>query len=722
MHRPTADRSPSEPRLHLGNWVTLAIVSAVLLTTLALLAVLDSFAQSYARKETEERLKQLAWQMRDTLNRGLAERQIDMQVIAGLEQITDAVDPAHARNIFNSLQKAYPHYAWIGLAELDGKVFAATRGLLEGKQVDERPWFQQGRKTLSTGDYHPAVLLQQKLPDVGEPWRFVDISLPVYRADGQVRGVLGAHLSWSWARELGRNLFGPTKTHYAAEVLIVRNDSQVLLGPQDMLEKPLQVGSLTQAMQGRTGAALETWPDGKRYFTGFVRQAMDQPGASLGWTILVRQPESIAMAAFDALQQRVLLTGGLLCLGLALMSALLIRKLPAPLNTLTKAISGGDWHTSQLDIPQVGVYKEAWLLSRTLARLVDNERQQSQQLQQLNTSLEQKVAERTTELQTLANDLGNALVVQQNMQRTLQQSEAELKAILHNAHEAFVAIDHSGCIVEWNPQAEALFGWPREQALGQQLEQTIIPQQYRASHNRGLAEFLRSGHGPMLNQRLELSAQKRNGDIFPVEFSIGHVAREQGHLFIAFMQDISVRKAMQHLLESQVFEDTLTRLPNRRAFLKTLPEAMARARRSNSAMAVMFLDLDGFKAVNDLYGHDSGDEVLREFARRIVNSVRSTDSVARLAGDEFTVILEGLQQPEADAAQLGQKILLAAQRPFELAQASVTLSSSIGIALFHPDATFSADLLLQQADQAMYAAKRAGKNQWRLADRSSTQV
>ena len=156
MHHPTAGGSPSEPRLNLGNWVTLAIVSAVLITTLALLAVLDSFAQSYARKETEERLQQLAWQMRDTLNRGLAERLVDMQVIAGLNQITDAVDPDNARNIFNSLQKAYPHYAWIGLAESDGKVFAATRGLLEGKQVTSALGFSKAGKR-----YLPATIIRR---------------------------------------------------------------------------------------------------------------------------------------------------------------------------------------------------------------------------------------------------------------------------------------------------------------------------------------------------------------------------------------------------------------------------------------------------------------------------------------------------------------------------------------------------------------------------------
>ena len=301
------------------------------------------------------------------------------------------------------------------------------------------------------------------------------------------------------------------------------------------------------------------------------------------------------------------------------------------------------------------------------------------------------------------------------MQRTLQQSAAELKAILDNAHEAFVAIDQSGAIVEWNPQAEALFGWPREQVLGQMLENTIVPPEHRTAHRVGLQRYLQTGDGPVINQRLELTAQKRDGSIIPVEFAIGHVAREQGHLFIAFMQDISSRKAVQQLLEAQALEDALTGLPNRRSFLRSLPEAMARARRSGLPMALMFLDLDGFKGVNDTHGHDNGDLVLREFAARIASQLRVTDTVARLAGDEFTVILEGLQNGAPDAEHVGRKILALAQQPFALSDVEVQLSSSIGIALHFPGDDVDAETLLRRADHAMYNAKNAGKNQLAMA-------
>ena len=712
---PVANPPSAEPRLRLSSWIIIAVASAVLVTTLVLVAVIDAFARNYARQEAGERLKQLAWQMRDSLNRGLAERLVDLRVLSQLDQISGARHPTEVRRIFNELQQAFPHYAWIGLAETDGTVFAASQGMLEGKNVGGRDWFRQGSKAPFTGDYHPAVLLQNKLPDVGEPWRFVDLALPARRSDGSIRGVLGVHLSWSWARELGAQLLGPTKNDFAAEVLIVRSDSQVLLGPKNLLEKPLRVDSVRLALQGKSGATLEDWPDGQRYFTGYVRQRLDQAGPTLGWVILVRQPEPVALAAFVELRRQILLIAVAVGLALLLASALVVRRLALPLKTLTKAITGGKLRDPQFVIPATDAYKEAYVLSRTLAELIDNERQQRAELLRLNDTLEHKVAERIDELQTLANDLGNSLVAQQHIQRTLQQSEAELKAILTNAHEAFIAIDHSGCLVEWNAQAEVLFGWSRDEVLGRRLEETIIPPEHRDAHRRGLEHYLRTGEGSVINQRLELTAQKRDGSIIPVEFSIGHVAREQGHLFIAFMQDISARKALQQLLESQALEDTLTGLPNRRSFLRTLPEAMARARRNGQPLAVMFLDLDGFKGVNDTHGHDNGDLVLREFARRIAGQLRVTDTVARLAGDEFTVILEGLQNGGSDAEQVGRKILAAAREPFALTDCDVTLSSSIGIALHQPRDDGSADMLLRRADEAMYIAKHSGKNQLHLA-------
>ena len=166
-----------------------------------------------------------------------------------------------------------------------------------------------------------------------------------------------------------------------------------------------------------------------------------------------------------------------------------------------------------------------------------------------------------------------------------------------------------------------------------------------------------------------------------------------------------------------VLVDVLTNLPNRRAFHEELPKAMARARRENQDMAVLFLDLDGFKGVNDTHGHEAGDEVLRQFATRIAACVRKTDMVARLAGDEFVVILEGLAQ-ESDASEVATKILRESGQTFHLDKTSVDLSASVGIAFHAATETSSPDQLLQTADEAMYMAKHAGKNAIHLAKRN----
>jgi diguanylate cyclase (GGDEF)-like protein len=161
-------------------------------------------------------------------------------------------------------------------------------------------------------------------------------------------------------------------------------------------------------------------------------------------------------------------------------------------------------------------------------------------------------------------------------------------------------------------------------------------------------------------------------------------------------------------------KDMLTDLPNRRALQQKLPEALARSARSGKALAVFFLDLDGFKSVNDQYGHDAGDALLRILAQRIVATVRRTDTVARLAGDEFVVVLELLSHAE-DAVDVADKLLPALCQPFELEAATVALSGSIGIAVHDPSSSESPDALLARADHAMYEAKHGGKNRYSLA-------
>jgi diguanylate cyclase (GGDEF)-like protein len=164
--------------------------------------------------------------------------------------------------------------------------------------------------------------------------------------------------------------------------------------------------------------------------------------------------------------------------------------------------------------------------------------------------------------------------------------------------------------------------------------------------------------------------------------------------------------------------DSLTSLPNRNLFFEHLRKGLQQARRQWRLAALLLVDLDGFKEVNDTFGHDKGDELLQGVANRLQQCVRATDTVARLGGDEFTVLLLDLEQPEG-AEAVARKIVERLAEPVPLGEASATVTASVGIALYRPEWSDSLDQalrLLKQADTAMYAAKRSGKNAWRFAE------
>jgi diguanylate cyclase (GGDEF)-like protein/PAS domain S-box-containing protein len=300
------------------------------------------------------------------------------------------------------------------------------------------------------------------------------------------------------------------------------------------------------------------------------------------------------------------------------------------------------------------------------------------------------------------------------MQAQLLESETELRATLNNAYDAFIAFDEHGLVQQWNDQAERLLGWTRAEMLGQSIIDTMLVPSMREARQLGLQRFVETGDSSIINQRVELPVLRRDGAEIPVEIAVAHVPRRQGHLFIVFMHDITERRQTQASLERMAMKDMLTDLPNRRALQQKLPEALARSARSGKPLAVFFLDLDGFKSVNDRYGHDAGDELLRILAQRIVATVRRTDTVARLAGDEFVVVLELLSQAD-DAVDVVAKLLPALGLPFVLQAGSVTLSGSIGIALHDPASRENSDDLLARADHAMYEAKKGGKNRYSMA-------
>jgi len=181
--------------------------------------------------------------------------------------------------------------------------------------------------------------------------------------------------------------------------------------------------------------------------------------------------------------------------------------------------------------------------------------------------------------------------------------------------------------------------------------------------------------------------------------------------------DVTALKDVQHQLSQLARSDVLTGLPNRYQFNETIPLALARARRDGRALAVMYLDIDRFKAINDTLGHAAGDEVLKAFAARVLQGVRATDTVARLGGDEFVIILEGLHGDDGEPQVVARKIIANVTRPLEIEGRSLALTTSIGIALSARVETVdakAAERLIARADEALYAAKNAGRNTYRV--------
>ncbi|MDV3441225.1 PAS domain S-box protein [Pseudomonas otitidis] len=324
---------------------------------------------------------------------------------------------------------------------------------------------------------------------------------------------------------------------------------------------------------------------------------------------------------------------------------------------------------------------------------IDARKHTETRLAELQRTLEQRVHERT---------------------QALAEREMELRAVLEHTQDAYVAIDSEGRISAWNRAAEALFGWTRDEAIGQAMHDLLIPEPMRQAHLDGLRHYLRTGEHQVLGRRIELDALHKDGRLMPLEVHIDALHTEGKVLFNAFLHEISQRKEREDRLRREALQDPLTGLPNRRALYDHLPTLMERADRRGEAFALMFLDLDGFKQVNDALGHDAGDALLREVARRLRASLRSADQVYRLAGDEFTLLVHPLGDRPAVHA-VAEKVLAAIRTPYQLEGRSAEVQVSIGVALFRPGDGRSHAQLIKDADTAMYQAKQQGRDRYRIA-------
>lgn len=293
----------------------------------------------------------------------------------------------------------------------------------------------------------------------------------------------------------------------------------------------------------------------------------------------------------------------------------------------------------------------------------------------------------------------------------LASRERRAQAIAANGSDASVIVRPDGTVVEHAPQLAALIGYDDLRTEGTNIYTAVHPADLTAVR-RSLGRAVRR---PGESAEIELRTRHRDGHVMWIAARfVSAVDDPDIGGVIVNVRDISDRKAMEEQLSHQAFHDGLTGLSNRALFTDRVDHALQRAARTGLQPAVIFLDLDGFKTVNDSLGHGAGDELLVEVARRLSASVRPSDTAARLGGDEFAVLVEESLDSADEAVLVADRILLALSTPFDVAGQRVRISASLGIAVAGTDAT--ATSLLRDADVAMYRAKADGKAQWVVHD------
>jgi diguanylate cyclase (GGDEF)-like protein/PAS domain S-box-containing protein len=275
------------------------------------------------------------------------------------------------------------------------------------------------------------------------------------------------------------------------------------------------------------------------------------------------------------------------------------------------------------------------------------------------------------------------------------------ESIVRSSTEAILSCDDDGAIASWNEGAEALYGYPENEMLGQPLGALYAPER-RSEAAQLLAHVRNGGH------LSDFVTSRRHRDGHEVEVSLSLFRLQSSAGFSEFTHDTGAIRRRMGVLLSWALEDPLTRLANRRALLDRLGVAMRKSERTGSPGALLFIDLDDFKPVNDVYGHATGDQLLKAVCLRLQNCLRDRDLIGRIGGDEFVVVL--LDCHSADLAlTVAQRIMTGLQLPFPLGDLLVRIGASVGIALNGDTPDAGIEVLLQRADSAMYQAKRAGK-------------
>lgn len=495
----------------------------------------------------------------------------------------------------------------------------------------------------------------------------LDVAAPVFDQAGALQGVLCGHIFWRWAEEMLNSKRTPN-----ADLILLSKDGLTLAGPVKARTPFADVAPQTmQAISSgkSSGYLIERWRDGKTYLVGYAKGSgyRDYPG--LGWVTLFRQDVDLAFAPARQIQHRILAVGAFLGLFFAVFGWMLAGRIARPIQAITasaKKVARGELAYAP---PEVRGDGEVAQLSDAIHGMV--------------TNLTQEIAER-------------------------KRAEEGLKLagkVFENNTEAIVITDAENRIIMVNEAFTTITGYQPEDVLGQN------PRIF--SSGKQSKEFYRAFWEQLLDEGYwegELWNKDKQGRVFPEWMIVLLVRDEVGaptH-HIAIYSDITERKQKEERIQYLANYDVLTGLPNRNLLNDRLVQALSFSRSTGNKAAVLFIDLDHFKNINDTLGHVVGDALLEEVAKRLQSCLRPTDTIARQGGDEFVAIMPGIVR-ESDAAVAAENIILAMDEPFRVEGNSLTITPSIGVSIF-PDDSEKPTVLMRNADMAMYRAKESGRN------------
>lgn len=296
----------------------------------------------------------------------------------------------------------------------------------------------------------------------------------------------------------------------------------------------------------------------------------------------------------------------------------------------------------------------------------------------------------------------------------LEQAYDQTRSLVQNSSDAIVSINRSQEIILFNPAAELMFGYSRDEALGESID-ILLPFDVQRGHKKYVHDFSEDTEvqAKFMSVRPEVEGKRKDGSTFPAEVSICKSPIGEEMYFTAFVRDITERYEAEKKMRQLAMMDALTGLQNRYYFEESLREAIAyQKRHSDYNFCLLLIDLDGFKNVNDTYGHLAGDELLKIVAKVLKNSVREGDSVSRFGGDEFAILMRN-PGSALHAEEVAKKLIHSLSQPHNTCGHIVNIGATVGVSCFgRPPA--DPDSVIREADRMLYAGKAAGKNTYRV--------